>query len=103
MLRIPCPHCGVRDEGEFVYGGEAHLDRPGLDSSDREWTAALFLRRSPVGVHAERWRHARGCGEWFNALRHTVTHEIVAVYPMGAPRPAFDDGGDGSSGPGAPR
>jgi sarcosine oxidase, subunit delta len=28
MLRIPCPWCGVRDETEFHYGGQAHIARP---------------------------------------------------------------------------
>jgi len=91
MLRIGCPHCGVRDENEFAFGGEAHLDRPPLESSDAEWTRYLFFRRNPLGVHAERWRHARGCGQWFNLLRHTMTHEVLAVYRMGDPPPATGD------------
>ena len=91
MLRIPCPWCGPRDETEFAFGGEAHLDRPPLGSSDEEWTAYLFLRGNPLGAHAERWRHARGCGQWFNLRRHTLTHEILAVYPMGSPAPGDGD------------
>jgi heterotetrameric sarcosine oxidase delta subunit len=91
MLRIECPDCGVRDESEFAYGGEAHLERPALAATDAEWTAYLFVRENPLGVHAERWRHARGCGQWFHVLRHTLTHHVVAVYPMGAARPAVDD------------
>ena len=87
MLRIECPHCGVRDEVEFAFGGEAHVERPPLDASDAVWADYLFFKTNPVGVHAERWRHVRGCGEWFNALRHTMTHELLAVYPMGSPRP----------------
>lgn len=47
MLRIPCPYCGPRDETEFAFGGEAHLDRPPLASTDEEWTAYLFLRTNP--------------------------------------------------------
>lgn len=96
MLRIPCPHCGVRDENEFAFGGEAHLERPPLEATDAEWTRYLFVRDNPLGVHAERWRHARGCGQWFNLQRHTLTHEIVAVYPNGAappPRPRGEGGG----------
>lgn len=87
MLRIPCPWCGTRDETEFVYGGEAHVERPALAASDEEWTAYLYLRVNPLGPLAERWRHARGCGQWFNLRRHTRTHEILAVDPMGSAPP----------------
>jgi sarcosine oxidase subunit delta len=38
-------------------------------------------------VHAERWRHAHGCGRFFNALRDTTTDRILAVYETGKPRP----------------
>jgi heterotetrameric sarcosine oxidase delta subunit len=93
MLRIECPHCGLRDENEYAFGGEAHLERPPLEASDAEWTGYLFFRRNPLGVHAERWRHARGCGQWFNLLRHTMSHEVLAVYRMGDPPPAIRDEG----------
>lgn len=88
MLRIPCPHCGVRDEPEFVFGGPAHVARPDPAVSDEAWTAYLFLRENPVGLHYERWLHAFGCGQWFNAARDTRTHEIVKTYLMGEPRPS---------------
>ena len=89
MMRIECPWCGGRDETEFHYGGEAHIARPADPDalSDEAWADYLFMRANPKGIHAERWMHAQGCRRWFNALRHTVSHEIVAVYPMGAPRP----------------
>ena len=57
--------------------------------SDEEWTAYLFTRENPVGVHYERWLHAYGWGQWFNAARDTRTHEILKTYPMGAPKPAL--------------
>ncbi|TLY56425.1 MAG: sarcosine oxidase subunit delta, partial [Gammaproteobacteria bacterium] len=40
------------------------------------------------GVHLERWRHAYGCGQWFNVARHTVTHEVLSVYAMTDAPPA---------------
>ena len=90
MLRIPCPFCGPRDEIEFAYGGEAHIARPenSWTLSDADWADYVFLRSNPKGRHAERWRHAHGCGRWFNALRDTVTHEIVATYRIGEPNPS---------------
>ncbi len=89
MLRIRCPHCGVRDEPEFVFGGPTHITRPPITASDEVWTDYLFVRDNRAGWHYERWLHASGCGRWFNAVRNTMTHEIVETYLMGEPRPAL--------------
>jgi sarcosine oxidase subunit delta len=87
MLRIPCPYCGVRDEPEFIFGGPSHITRPALEVDDATWTQYLFDRENPAGLHHERWLHAYGCGLWFNVARNTLTHELVAVYAMGDPKP----------------
>ena len=87
MMHIPCTWCGARDENEFVCGGTSHLQRPALDVSDEVWGAYLFFRDNPKGVHLERWRHVHGCGQWFNAARNTLTHEILSVYRMTDPVP----------------
>lgn len=87
MMQIDCPFCGRRDETEFAYGGESHIVRPALDVDDRRWTDYLWFRDNTKGVHAERWRHARGCGQWFNALRNTATHQFVAFYRITESRP----------------
>lgn len=88
MLRIPCPWCGLRDEPEFTYGGEAHLSRPGADCDDATWARHLYVRENPKGTHFERWCHTFGCGQWFNVARDTVTHEIHAAYRIDEPRPS---------------
>jgi heterotetrameric sarcosine oxidase delta subunit len=89
MLLLRCPYCGERDETEFTYGGEAHVAYPedpdGL--SDEEWAAYLFVRANPRGPFAERWCHASGCRRWFNAVRDTVTQEVLATYEIGAAAP----------------
>jgi sarcosine oxidase subunit delta len=89
MLLIACPYCGPRAESEFTCGGEGHIVRPGPPQtvSDDTWADYLFFRSNPKGVHYERWCHSLGCRQWFNVARDTVTHEIKAVYRMGAPRP----------------
>ncbi len=87
MLRIPCPYCGTRDESEFHFGGESHVERPGFEVSDAEWADYLFNRENPKGLHYERWCHTYGCSQWFNVVRDTVTHEIHAVYKMGVVKP----------------
>ncbi len=94
MLWIPCPWCGERPETEFQYGGEAHIARPDPDTTDDAgWADYLFMRRNPKGAHAERWMHRDGCRRWFNMVRHTETHEILAVYPLGASGPPRQTGG----------
>jgi sarcosine oxidase subunit delta len=87
MLRIACPYCGLRDEPEFAYGGPTHITRPDGSVDDATWTRYLFDRDNPAGVNYERWLHAYGCGQWFNMARNTLTHEIVAIYKMGEPKP----------------
>jgi heterotetrameric sarcosine oxidase delta subunit len=89
MLLIECPYCGPRDEVEFRYGGAAHVAYPEDDErlEDHEWGRFLFVRPNPKGRFAERWVHSHGCRRWFNAVRDTVTHEFVATYPAGRPRP----------------
>ncbi|MEX0808620.1 MAG: sarcosine oxidase subunit delta [Dongiaceae bacterium] len=93
MLLIPCPWCGKRDESEFSCGGESHIARPadGEQLSDAEWADYLYMRSNPKGVLYERWVHARGCRRWFNLARHTVTHEILAVYRMTDPKPEIEN------------
>ena len=39
MLRIACPWCGVRDEVEFRYRGDATLARPDARGGDRAQAA----------------------------------------------------------------
>ena len=89
MLLIACPHCGPRAETEFVCGGESHVARPGpvADASAQAWADYLFYQANPRGALSERWCHRAGCGQWFNLVRDTVTHEITLVYRMGEPRP----------------
>ncbi len=87
MMQIPCIHCGLRDESEFVCGGTSHLARPALDAGDQTWGEYMFFRDNPKGWHLERWRHVQGCGRWFNLSRNTLTHEVRSVYAMTDPPP----------------
>ena len=91
MMLLSCPHCGPRDETEFVCGGTTHIARPALGASDAEWGEYLYFRDNPQGLHRERWCHVFGCRQWFNVERHTLTHEVVSVYAMGAAPPAADE------------
>jgi sarcosine oxidase subunit delta len=78
MLLIPCPHCGLRDEPEFTYGGEpAVRPVPAGDVSDEAWADYVYCRSNEKGVHREMWCHSGGCGQWFTLNRDTVTHEVL--------------------------
>ena len=93
MLLIPCPYCGERNEVEFTYGGEAHIQRP-LDPaalSDAEWADYVFMCSNTKGVYLERWCHSHGCRRWFNVARDTLTYEVLAVYRMGEAPPALPE------------
>jgi len=89
MLLIPCPWCGPRAEIEFRYGGQAHVAYPADPETvdDTAWADYVFMRDNPKGPFAERWVHAAGCRRWFNVVRDTLTNEVSAAYPAGAPRP----------------
>jgi len=93
MLHIPCPWCGLRDETEFSYGGQAHIVYPADPHalSDEEWAQYLFMRENPKGLFLERWVHSQGCRRWFNAQRHTVTHQISVTYKPGGARPTVQE------------
>ncbi|HZK88877.1 MAG TPA: sarcosine oxidase subunit delta [Stellaceae bacterium] len=101
MLLIPCPWCGERDEAEFRYGGEAHISRAADPDAvdDAAWGDYLYMRSNLKGLFAERWVHRHGCRRWFNLLRDTVSHRIIAVYKIGeqpppGSLPAGSHGGD---------
>ncbi|HEX2805621.1 MAG TPA: sarcosine oxidase subunit delta [Kineosporiaceae bacterium] len=91
MLLISCPWCGEREEPEFGYGGQAHVAYPADPAAldDEAWARYLFFRDNPKGRFAERWVHSAGCRRWFNAVRDTLTNEILATYRPGDPRPTL--------------
>lgn len=94
MLRIPCPHCGLRDEIEFRYRGDASLVRPSAGAGGEAAMAEAFLaepflaeaflayvyeRGNPAGWHVEWWLHVGGCRRALKLVRHTATHEVAWV------------------------
>jgi sarcosine oxidase subunit delta len=95
MLQIHCPWCGLRAESEFNCGGEAGIVRPINTESltDAERGDYLFMRKNTKGLHHEQWRHTRGCGRWFNALRDTVSYRVHATWRIGEAMPAIEDQG----------
>ena len=83
-----------RAEIEFAYGGEGGVVRPvrlGTDGAMKNGVTMSSCAATP-GLHHERWRHASGCGRWFNALRDTVTYRIHATWKVGEPMPDLKAG-----------
>lgn len=80
MLKISCPHCGVRSETEFSYGGEADIYRPEdpYALSDEAWARYVFYKKNTRGNTEERWYHTHGCRKWFTVVRDTVNNEITS-------------------------
>ena len=79
MIRINCPFCGERDHSEFTYGSDASIKYPSLDSDEKEWTEAIFLRKNIFGRQLETWHHSSGCRMWLEVERCTKTHKIYSV------------------------
>jgi sarcosine oxidase subunit delta len=79
MQQIACPWCGVRDEAEFRYRGDASRRRPDADAGLDAFLAYVYERDNPHGWHMEWWHHIHGCRRVLKIVRHTLTHKIAAV------------------------
>ena len=85
-MLIRCPQCGERPFSEFVYGGDAAVERPAdpAAAAHAQWLTYVYLRQNPRGPHRELWFHEFGCEEWLEVVRDTLTHEISSTAPAGA-------------------
>jgi len=79
MHRIDCPWCGVRDEDEFQYQGDATVTRPKFNASQEAFFDYVYKRDNPKGWHTEWWHHVGGCRQWVKVVRNTATHEIFCT------------------------
>lgn len=80
-MRIPCPHCGVRDVREFAYLGDAKSARPDPGAADAldQFISYVYSRDNPAGPHTELWYHAAGCQTWLVVERDTRSHAIMSA------------------------
>lgn len=90
-MRIACPFCGERENGEFTYLGDAKPERPAMGAHDAMVASAdpaaeaaafydyVYLRDNVAGQMSEYWYHGGGCRSWLIVERNTLSHEISAV------------------------
>lgn len=78
MQQFPCPFCGLRNETEFHFAGEAGKTRPDTQGqvSDEQWSAYLNHVANPKGDTREIWVHLP-CQEFFVMQRDTVTMAVL--------------------------
>ena len=101
MLRIDCPHCGLRDHSEFRYGGDAAKRRPPHGGGTMaDWHDYVFVFDNPKGWHREFWQHVLGCRQWLVLERNTATGEVGRCrLARDAARTAHGPGAGGGVGP----
>jgi sarcosine oxidase subunit delta len=76
---LPCPNCGERSAYEFRFGGEVKPVPP-ADAPEDIWMDYRFHRTNTAGVQTEWWFHRSGCGQWFQAVRNTVSNEVLESF-----------------------
>lgn len=84
MIRIPCPHCKMRNSSEFRHVGEVSSRPDPGTATPQQWRAYLYERTNPAGWTTETWFHAMGCRRFVRVERNTVTNEIRSAEPVGA-------------------
>ena len=73
---LECPACGPRSVEEFRYQGEV-TRRPAGTPSQRELSAYVYFRANVAGVQREWWYHRLGCRQWLQAVRNTITNDVL--------------------------
>ena len=73
---LRCPHCGDRSVYEFRFGGEVK-QRPPKDAPEADWVHYTYTKANEAGVQKEWWYHRSGCRQWLQAVRNTVTNEVL--------------------------
>lgn len=83
MQLFPCPFCGLRNEREFHFDGEAGKTRPDTTQtvSDEDWATYLYTQRNDFGPAREIWTHTT-CREMFVMERDTRTMQVLNVIPL---------------------
>lgn len=73
MIRLNCPHCGIRSLSEYAYG--EILDVP--ETVDDIALDRAFNHTNRAGIVEEVWFHLYGCRRWIRIRRDTLTDTVV--------------------------
>jgi sarcosine oxidase subunit delta len=73
---LRCPHCGDRSVYEFRFGGEVK-QRPAPDAPEAAWVDYRYTKANEAGVQREWWYHRLGCRQWLQAVRNTITNDVL--------------------------
>ena len=73
---LRCPRCGERSVYEFRFGGEVK-QRPAPGAPEEAWLHYTYTKENEAGVQKEWWYHRSGCRQWIQALRNTVTNQVL--------------------------
>jgi heterotetrameric sarcosine oxidase delta subunit len=76
---LPCPNCGNRSVYEFRFGGEIK-QTPAADAPAIEWQNYRFNQVNTAGVQIEWWFHRSGCRQWLQAVRNTISNEVLESF-----------------------
>ena len=79
-FQITCPNCGLRDSGEFRFGGEVKKRPDPNTATAREWAHYVYARKNESGDHREWWFHRMGCRRWFQAIRNTKSNIVAKTF-----------------------
>jgi heterotetrameric sarcosine oxidase delta subunit len=82
---LPCPNCGNRSVYEFRFGGEV-TQAPALEAPVSEWQNYRFNRVNAAGIQTEWWFHRSGCRQWLQAVRNTISNEVLESFLPGEKR-----------------
>lgn len=78
-FQLRCPHCGNRSVYEFLFGGEVK-QRPAPDAPEEAWTHYRYTKANEAGLQKEWWYHRSGCRQWMQAVRNTITNEVLETW-----------------------
>ena len=76
---LRCPHCGNRSVYEFRFGGEVK-QRPATDAPKGAWVHYRYTKANEAGVQKEWWYHRSGCHQGLQAVRTTITNEVLETF-----------------------
>lgn len=88
MQLFPCPFCGIRNEREFRFAGEAGKARPDTTTavSSRNWADYQYAQRNDKGEVREIWSHMP-CSEMFVIVRDSVSMDVLGTVVLRKDQP----------------